>query len=138
MLPLSATSDLFMLHPNIREGMEELLHIQFHLYACNGLLISTTSHHRVADRRAIDQYRKTRCHFLTKPPQLYQGIHRSNHRAIQLLLIVNVLNHINVLHLKAEVDGARAPLRPSSPISGARYRWQGASKPTNEPRSGWR
>ncbi|KAL0909610.1 hypothetical protein M5K25_020494 [Dendrobium thyrsiflorum] len=56
MLPLDAASNLSKLHPDIGEGVEELLQIQLNRYACGGLVIGTTSHHRVADGQSMSMF----------------------------------------------------------------------------------
>ncbi|XP_020591252.1 tryptamine hydroxycinnamoyltransferase 1-like [Phalaenopsis equestris] len=55
-LPLDSNSNLSALHPHIGEGVEELLQIQLNRYACGGLVIGTTSHHRVADGQSMSVF----------------------------------------------------------------------------------
>ncbi|KAI3925744.1 hypothetical protein MKX01_003303 [Papaver californicum] len=54
-LPFNPTKDVSHLLPPV-EGVEELFQIQLNRYACGGLVIGETSHHRVADGQSMSMF----------------------------------------------------------------------------------
>ncbi|KAL5972598.1 hypothetical protein ACLOJK_039403 [Asimina triloba] len=54
-LPLEPSLELTQLHPPT-DGVQELLQIQLNRFSCGGLVIGTTSHHRVADGQAMNSF----------------------------------------------------------------------------------
>ncbi|KAI3985454.1 hypothetical protein MKX01_033768 [Papaver californicum] len=54
-LPFNPTEDVSHLLPPV-DGVEELFQIQLNRYACGGLVIGETSHHRVADGQSMSLF----------------------------------------------------------------------------------
>ncbi|KAI3967213.1 hypothetical protein MKW92_028684 [Papaver armeniacum] len=54
-LPFNPSKDVSHLLPPV-EGVEELFQIQLNRYACGGLVIGETSHHRVADGQSMSSF----------------------------------------------------------------------------------
>ncbi|KAF8391541.1 hypothetical protein HHK36_023847 [Tetracentron sinense] len=54
-LPFTPATEMGHLLPPV-EGIEELLQIQLNRYACGGLVIGQTSHHRVADGQSMSSF----------------------------------------------------------------------------------
>ncbi|OVA11491.1 Transferase [Macleaya cordata] len=54
-LPFHPSKDVSHLLPSV-EGIEELCQIQLNRYACGGLVIGLTSHHRVADGQSMSSF----------------------------------------------------------------------------------
>ncbi|KAI3939322.1 hypothetical protein MKW98_022190 [Papaver atlanticum] len=54
-LPFNPSKDVIHLLPPV-EGVEELFQIQLNRYACGGLVIGETSHHRVADGQSMSSF----------------------------------------------------------------------------------
>ncbi|KAG9454830.1 hypothetical protein H6P81_007734 [Aristolochia fimbriata] len=52
-LPFEPSHELTELHPPIEGEIEELLQIQLNRFACGGLVIGQTAHHRVADGQSM-------------------------------------------------------------------------------------
>ena len=54
-VPLLPSSELEKLHPKT-DGVEELLQVQLNRYACGGVVVGLTAHHRVADGQSMNTF----------------------------------------------------------------------------------
>ncbi|KAK9155694.1 hypothetical protein Sjap_003174 [Stephania japonica] len=54
-LPFEPSKEVYNPLPPV-EGDEELLHIQLNRYACSGLVIGQTAHHRVSDGQSMSAF----------------------------------------------------------------------------------
>ncbi|KAK1263050.1 Agmatine coumaroyltransferase-2 [Acorus gramineus] len=55
-LPLDPSDELALLHPPTDASVEYLLQVQLNRFACGGLVIGVTSHHRVADGHSMSGF----------------------------------------------------------------------------------
>ncbi|CAA6663402.1 unnamed protein product [Spirodela intermedia] len=81
-LPFLPTSEL---HP-ATEGVEELLQIQLNWFACGGIVVGLTAHHRIADGQSMNNFfaawaRLVRGHELDPLP--YHDRQAFDHRAVE-------------------------------------------------------